>query len=54
MTAVISRYMMIGLILLFCFLTFLMLMSYMSGSRGYEDPMLEPMNNPNIHVGVDR
>ncbi len=46
---------MIGLIFLFGFLTFLMLMSYLAGgSRGYDDPMLEPMNNPNIHVGIDR
>ncbi len=45
---------MVVLLLLFAFLTFLMLMSYIAGSRNYEDPMLEPLNNPNIHVGVNR
>ncbi len=45
---------MTGLILLLVFLTLLTLMSYLSGGRSYDDPMLEPMNNPNIHVGIQR
>eukprot|EP00095_Tigriopus_kingsejongensis_P000476 maker-scaffold1054_size66621-snap-gene-0.13 protein:Tk00476 transcript:maker-scaffold1054_size66621-snap-gene-0.13-mRNA-1 annotation:"zinc finger 1" len=52
-TSKIQRYSMIALLLFFVFVTFLALMSYLSRRAGYDDPMLEPMNNPNIHVGVE-
>ncbi len=47
-----QRYMMGLLILFLTFLTLMVVMNYLSRSGDYEDPMLEPMNNPNIHVGV--
>ncbi len=37
-------------------ITFLAVLSYLAGDRGeggFVDPMLEPMNNPNIRVGVE-
>ena len=46
-----QRYAMIIGILALAFVTFVVLMSYLSRGGDYTDPMLEPMNNPNIHVG---
>lgn len=47
----IQRFTMIALLLFLVFVTFLVIMSYWSRGADYSDPMLEPMNNPNIHVG---
>lgn len=52
-TSKMQRYLMIMVLLFFVFVTFLALMSYLSRRAGNEDPMLEPMNNPNIHVGIE-
>ncbi len=50
-----KRYLMMALLLFVGFVTFLALMSYLSkGSGDYSDPMLDPLNNPNIRVGSDR
>ena len=49
-----QRYAMIALILFLVFVTFIALLSYLSRGGSYSDPMLEPLNNPNIHVGSDR
>lgn len=48
-----QRYLMIGILVFLAFVTFVALMSYLSRSSDYADPMLEPLNNPNIRIGVD-
>lgn len=51
-----QRICMIVLLILVALGTFAAVLSYLAGNRGdggYVDPMLEPMNNPNIRVGVE-
>jgi hypothetical protein len=35
------------------FVSFVVLMSYLARGSDYEDPMLEPLNNPNIRIAQD-
>jgi hypothetical protein len=42
-----------GLIAFLGFVTLVYLFSLFGRSEGYNDPMLDPMNNPNIRVGAD-
>ena len=52
-TSKLQRYLMVALLIFLGFVTFVALLSYLSRSSDYSDPMLEPMNNPNIRIGVD-
>ena len=48
-----QRLLMTAVLAVLAFLTFIVVMSYLGRRGDYSDPMLEPMNNPNIHVGID-
>ena len=48
-----QRMLMIAFLCFVGFVTFVVIMSYLGRGGDYNDPMLEPLNNPNIHVGVD-
>ena len=48
-----QRMLMTALIGFVAFVTVVVVMSYLGRGGDYSDPMLEPLNNPNIHVGVD-
>lgn len=47
-----QRLAMVAGLAVLAFVTFVVVMSYL-GRGGADDPMLEPLNNPNIHVGAD-
>ena len=50
----VQRFLMIGVLVGLGFITLIVILSYLARSEDYTDPMLEPMNNPNIRVGSDR
>jgi len=48
-----QRLCMTALLVIIAVATFVAVLSYLAGDRSGGDPMLEPMNNPNIRVGAD-
>jgi len=47
------HWLMLALIISVAFLTLVMVFNYL-GRNGRDDPMLDPMNNPNIRIAADR
>ena len=47
------HWVMLGLLITVAFLTLVMVFNYL-GRSGRDDPMLDPMNNPNIRIAADR
>ena len=46
------HWMMLAVVIAIGFLTLIMIFNYL-GRSGRDDPMLDPMNNPNIRVAED-
>jgi len=45
-----QRYLIYGVAAMFILISLLVILTHMSASRRSSDPMLDPMNNPNIRV----